>query len=162
MVGQGKLVRGWARAFGGIALALALASCGTLSRNALPESAALGEVVAAPGPVRFWGDAVPPDMETLTRQRLAQYRAAGIDPSGTMSYLAVSGGGSDGAFGAGLLVGWSEAGTRPRFDVVTGISTGALIAPLAFLGRDYDPQLREVYTAYGLTDLVQRRTLVAA
>jgi len=83
------------------------------------------------------------------------------DPLGARNYLAVSGGGSDGAFGAGLLVGWSEAGTRPKFDVVTGISTGALIAPFAFLGSDYDAQLKEVYTTYGQKDIAQPRTLLS-
>lgn len=62
------------------------------------------------------------------------------------NYLAVSGGGSDGAFGAGLLNGWTEAGTRPRFKIVTGVSTGALIAPFAFLGSDYDDELKASYT----------------
>lgn len=61
-------------------------------------------------------------------------------------FLAVSGGGEDGAFGAGLLCGWSERGDRPTFDLVTGVSTGALTAPMAFLGPAYDPQLRHVYT----------------
>ncbi len=60
--------------------------------------------------------------------------------------LAVSGGGEDGAFGAGLLCGWSEHGDRPTFDLVTGVSTGALTAPMAYLGPAYDPQLRHVYT----------------
>jgi predicted patatin/cPLA2 family phospholipase len=60
--------------------------------------------------------------------------------------LAVSGGGENGAFGAGVLCGWSEAGTRPLFELVTGVSTGALTAPFAFLGSSYDPQLRAVYT----------------
>jgi hypothetical protein len=62
------------------------------------------------------------------------------------NYLAVSGGGSDGAFGAGLLKGWSESGKRPKFKFVTGVSTGALIAPFAFLGSDYDETLKEAYT----------------
>src|ERR1700740_2781542 len=53
--------------------------------------------------------------------------------------LAISGGGDNGAFGAGLLVGWSESGTRPSFRIVTGISTGALIAPFCYLGPAYDP-----------------------
>ena len=60
--------------------------------------------------------------------------------------LALSGGGGDGAFGAGLLCGWSEAGTRPTFKLVTGISTGALIPPFAFLGPAYDQRLKEAYT----------------
>jgi patatin-like phospholipase len=142
-------------------LAAALAACGGLVRNALPEGAGLTPVLAADGPIRFWGDAVPDRIEGLVRQRDEQYRAAGINPSGAMSYLAVSGGGSDGAFGAGLLVGWSEAGTRPRFDIVTGVSTGALIAPLAFLGPAYDPQLKEIYTSYGLEEIARRRSLLS-
>jgi hypothetical protein len=62
------------------------------------------------------------------------------------TYLAVSGGGFDGAFGAGLINGWTEAGTRPHFKIVTGVSTGALIAPFAFLGADYDDELTASYT----------------
>src|SRR6185436_4299186 len=58
------------------------------------------------------------------------------------NYLAVSGGGSDGAFGAGLINGWTESGSRPKFKIVTGVSTGALIAPFAFLGPDYDDELK--------------------
>ena len=60
------------------------------------------------------------------------------------NYLAISGGGANGAYGAGLLYGWSETGDRPEFSMVTGISTGALSAPFAFLGSDYDEKLKEV------------------
>lgn len=70
----------------------------------------------------------------------------GADGVATYSYLAVSGGGSDGAFGAGLLNGWTKAGTRPVFKIVTGVSTGSLIAPFAFLGPDYDDELKQAYT----------------
>ncbi len=69
------------------------------------------------------------------------------------SVLALSGGGSYGAYSAGILVGWSRTGTRPTFDTVTGISTGALIAPLAFLGPAYDEQLAELYTTVKQEDL---------
>ena len=55
-----------------------------------------------------------------------------------VNVLALSGGGADGAFGAGLLVGWSAHGGRPEFQVVTGVSAGAIIAPLAYLGRRHD------------------------
>src|SRR5947209_17473927 len=65
----------------------------------------------------------------------------------TRSYLALSGGGADGAYGVGVLNGWSAAGTRPAFSVVSGVSTGGLIAPFAFLGSQYDDTLREVYTS---------------
>lgn len=67
--------------------------------------------------------------------------------SGPRAYLALSGGGADGAYGAGLLNGWTAAGTRPTFSIVSGVSTGALIAPFAFLGPQYDPTLREFYTS---------------
>ena len=73
------------------------------------------------------------------------------------SYLAISGGGENGAFGAGLLKGWSEAGTRPEFTIVTGISTGALTAPFAFLGSEYDDELEEIYTAYASDQILKRR-----
>ncbi len=77
-------------------------------------------------------------------------------------YLAVSGGGENGAFGAGLLLGWTENGTRPEFSLVTGISTGALTAPFAFLGPDYDNELKTVYTTIGADDVMVKRGFLAA
>ncbi len=73
--------------------------------------------------------------------------------------LALSGGADDGAFGAGLLVGWTAHGDRPEFDLVTGISAGALIAPFAFLGRDYDKQLAGLFTTYGADQIYQANVL---
>jgi len=70
--------------------------------------------------------------------------------------LALSGGGEGGAFGAGILNGWTAAGTRPEFTVVTGISTGALIAPFAFLGSDYDWVLDDLFTETSADQLVRR------
>jgi Patatin-like phospholipase len=75
------------------------------------------------------------------------------------SILCLSGGGSFGAYSAGVLVGWSERGDRPRFDVVTGISTGALIAPCAFLGPKYDDQLKRFYTTLKSRDIYRLRPL---
>ncbi len=63
-----------------------------------------------------------------------------------LDILAISGGGSNGAYGAGIIYGWTKSGKRPEFDVVTGVSTGALIAILAFAGPEYDEQLKELYT----------------
>ena len=77
------------------------------------------------------------------------------------NYLAISGGGDDGAYGAGLLCGWTKAGNRPEFKLVTGISTGALIAPFAFLGPKYDDKLREVYTNSTHKDIMEDRGLHA-
>lgn len=78
------------------------------------------------------------------------------------SFLALSGGGDKGAFGAGLLNGWSATGKRPAFKLVTGISTGALIAPFAFLGPDYDAKLKAFYTNSARDDLIRMRSLIAA
>lgn len=100
-----------------------------------------------------------------------EFRAAGLReaalagrrpgaPAPRSHLLAVSGGGEDGAFGAGLLCGWSETGTRPQFNLVTGVSTGALTAPFAFLGPDYDAALRDVYTNVTLRDVAESRGLL--
>src|SRR5215471_12588888 len=75
------------------------------------------------------------------------------------SYLAISGGGDNGAFGAGLLNGWTATGTRPTFKLVTGVSTGALIAPFAFLGEAYDAQLKSIYTGVSLADIAKQRSV---
>ena len=68
------------------------------------------------------------------------------DPLPPINFLSISGGGDNGAFAAGVLVGWTASGTRPEFKVVTGVSAGALIAPFAFLGATYDSALKEFYT----------------
>jgi len=75
--------------------------------------------------------------------------------------LAISGGGADGAFGAGLLCGWTNHGSRPTFQVVTGVSTGALAAPFAFLGVKYDDQLRNAYTHIHNDDVFVTRNIFA-
>jgi len=79
-----------------------------------------------------------------------------------INLLAISGGGEDGAFGAGLLCGWSARGDRPEFNLVTGVSTGALTAPFAFVGPSQDAALRSVYTEVTLADIADSRFLIAA
>src|SRR4051812_46380618 len=79
-----------------------------------------------------------------------------------LDLLGISGGGENGAFGAGLLNGWTERGGRPTFFLVTGISTGALSAPFAFLGSTRDAQLKSVYTEITLADILVRRGYTAA
>ncbi|SEO11362.1 Predicted acylesterase/phospholipase RssA, contains patatin domain [Rhodospirillales bacterium URHD0017] len=98
---------------------------------------------------------------TLTRH-VARTGAPLDGPLPKIDMLAVSGGGENGAFGAGLLCGWTAQGTRPEFEVVTGISTGALTAPFAFLGPSYDPQLRAVYTELEPKQVLLPRSLTAA
>ena len=78
-----------------------------------------------------------------------------------LNILALSGGGADGAFGAGVLVGWSAAGLRPRFDVITGVSTGALMATLVFVGPELDPVLEEAYTSVNSKDIYKSKGIKA-
>jgi len=144
-----------------IALAGLLASCaGTLPRDVLPRELTDGAAVVDLPEVRFWGDeksrALDLSLSSRVDQALVSGRAAGVAAGkpATLSYLALSGGGSDGAFGAGLLVGWTEHRTRPTFEIVTGVSTGALMAPFAFLGPEYDPQIKEIYTTLSTKQLV--------
>ncbi|WP_217907704.1 MULTISPECIES: patatin-like phospholipase family protein [Desulfosediminicola] len=122
----------------------------------------LAQIPGIPLKGRFWGDLPPPwadRWQTLSKEELAD------DFSGIMgrehNYLAISGGGAEGAFGAGLLVGWSATGTRPEFTIVTGVSTGALTAPFAFLGPEYDAQLEEIYTTLSTKDLLRRRSILS-
>jgi hypothetical protein len=90
-----------------------------------------------------------------------QRQTLGLAPDASLpavQFLAVSGGGENGAFGAGLLCGWTEQGTRPEFELVTGVSTGALTAPFAYLGSSYDPQLRAVYTELTASHVFLKRS----
>lgn len=92
-------------------------------------------------------------------------RTQGLAPDAPLpeiQLLAVSGGGDNGAFGAGLLCGWTAQGSRPVFELVTGVSTGALTAPFAYLGSAYDPQLRAVYTDITTSDVLSKRYFTAA
>ena len=104
--------------------------------------------------IRAWGDTLSESLEDSAIESVKQELAANqgkLAPEAT--YLALSGGGGDGAFGAGILCGWTEAGTRPQFKLVTGISTGALIAPFAFLDPEYDAKLKEAYTTISDKDI---------
>jgi predicted acylesterase/phospholipase RssA len=95
--------------------------------------------------------------------RLRQAKGLSRDaPLPEIQLLAVSGGGENGAFGAGLLCGWSEHGSRPVFELATGVSTGALTAPFAYLGSSYDPQLRFVYTGLTASSVLEKRSITAA
>jgi Patatin-like phospholipase len=90
---------------------------------------------------RFWADSEKDFLAAL--------------PATPGPWLALSTGGGDGAFGAGLLNGWSESGKRPEFSVVTGVSTGALMAPYAFIGPSQDPGLKRAYTEYNAGDIFE-------
>jgi predicted acylesterase/phospholipase RssA len=112
---------------------------------------------------RFWDDQWP-EWSEATFANYAEsdfrreYSAAYEKPH---AYLAISGGGENGAFGAGLLNGWTAAGNRPEFLMVTGISAGALAAPFVFLGPDYDDELKTVFTTTATKDIATKRGLIS-
>lgn len=148
---------------GVLGLCALLAACASVPRVAVPTQLADQAEVVDVGPVRIWGDTEIPFMEQAAAYRLEQLRKRRPsllkDRSRTESYLALSGGGANGAFGSGLLNGWSASGTRPEFEIVSGVSTGALMAPFAFLGSAYDKPLREIYTEYSTKDLIRPQLL---
>ncbi|MFI4919976.1 MAG: patatin-like phospholipase family protein [Legionellales bacterium] len=129
----------------------------TESYNPLP--AKLENQVEVPGfhDVRGWGDehskSLQKSISLAAKQEMAHNHGR---LKSEINSLVLSGGGRDGAFGAGLLCGWSKTGKRPQFKVVTGISTGALIAPYAFLGPEYDNQLKKAYTTISDKDIYHK------
>ena len=147
-------------------ICLMLCGCSAPARNALPDSLAPSAHIPGIDQAYSWGDQAPLELEKEKSEalklvnRLVSERGEAILKQ-PIDYLALSGGGPNGAFGAGILNGWSEAGTRPEFRIVTGISTGAIIAPFAFLGSDYDRKLREIYTQYRTSDVLRFRSVLA-
>jgi predicted acylesterase/phospholipase RssA len=120
-----------------------LAGCSNLPRTQFTaQDEGIAQIPGIPG-ARFWADAAPSDLRLALH--LEPMRAFGRR-TGSMNLLALSGGASDGAFGAGVLAGMTAAGTRPQFTMVSGVSAGALIAPLAFLGTDEDKLLAAAFT----------------
>ena len=147
-----------------VALTLSLQACISVPpRNAVPEEQ-INQATVLGGPtVRMWGDSLPANIELRIEILKNQMDGSGEEDVYTRPrhYLSISGGGANGAFGAGLLKGWSESGTRPEMTIVTGISTGALIAPFAFIGSDYDDELESLYTTISTSDLIKKRSLIA-
>jgi len=144
-----------------------IAGCAAPTRLAAVPADQTENVTALGIPnARFWADTQGPAMVREAQEALARERAANPDATGQALppayYLAISGGSDNGAYGSGLLCGWTQAGTRPSFKLVTGISTGALSAPFAFLGPAYDPQLRAVYTDVSPGDIYTERWLPTA
>jgi hypothetical protein len=136
-------------------------------RDSVPQQ--LASAAEPPGyqrDVRVWGDSYASyPAGRLVRFHDERVKASKADPSINMrelNALTLSGGGSSGAFGAGILAGWAKAGTMPKFDIVTGISAGALIAPFAFLGPAYDGELKDGFTEVSDADIYTKRSLLGA
>jgi len=163
---RGKPRRSFVLAALALALPLVAAGCSpALTRNPVPDNL-VNEVHPFGHPnLRSWGDALTDDQirafiaarAPVIKAQLEPELAAGRVPK--LEFLALSGGGQWGAFGAGILNAWSESGTRPMFQGVSGISTGAIIAPFAFLGSGEDATLREIYSEYSTDQLVRETVL---
>jgi len=150
-------------------VAVLLTRCSSLERGApMPRTLADNATVLGIPNARFWPDTQGEALIREAMQALERERAAAGIANGTTRglppayFLAISGGGDDGAFGAGLLCGWSDSGAMPSFKLVTGISTGAMIAPFAFLGRSYSDRLRAMYTSITPADILKERGLFGA
>jgi predicted acylesterase/phospholipase RssA len=126
-----------------LALALCtflLGACASEPRTPFTEADQMAAVPTGRRSIRYWADAPVSAIQGAARRAAAQKGRPFV-------YLALSGGGGSGAYGAGILNGWTESGTRPEFTIVSGVSTGALMAPFAFLGPTYDETLRQMYTS---------------
>lgn len=136
--GELVVVRNLVRVGAVVLAAVTLAACASsmLPRKALPPQLTAAATIAADQTIRYWGD---------DPKFVATHSTVKPGGDGLVDYLTLSGGGINGAYGAGFLVGWSEKGTRPEFEVVTGISVGAMMAPLAFLGPRYDDRLKSAF-----------------
>src|SRR4249920_2641865 len=142
-------------------VAAALGGCATLERLPAVTYAQAKQVDILDIPdARFYVSESKQILDMAIKANQRRNMTRGV--SATRYFLAISGGGDDGAFGSGVLVGWSDRGDRPEFDVVTGVSTGSLSAPFVFLGRAYDPQLKAVYTETSASDVFERNGLVSA
>lgn len=134
-------------------------------RREAPVPADLADKITVLGisNARFWADSDGAAMAREAEHALERERAAVAaqkDSDGRLPaarFLAISGGSDDGAFGAGLICGWSDSGSMPTFKLVTGVSTGAMIAPFAFLGPAYMEGLRAVFTKIKPDNVLKRR-----
>jgi len=151
-----------------VAVSGAAGCAGPVRQRAVPPELQDQAVISGLSPaVRTWGSAVNPEfekalLESVRREQELRQRSGQTGPLPVAEFLAISGGGANGAFTAGLLNGWTAAGNRPQFKAVTGISTGALIAPFAFLGPAYDETLRKFYTGITTKDILIERGKLAA
>jgi predicted acylesterase/phospholipase RssA len=135
--------------------ALSLCACASEPRNNFTEAEQMAALPIGKPSIRYWADTTASGFQNTARRAVVQIGRPFV-------YLALSGGGGSGAYGAGLLSGWTQSGARPEFTVVSGVSTGALIAPFAFLGPDYDETLKQMYTSGDAQELIGRPNPLAA
>ena len=142
-----------------------LSACTSLTRNPVPTEKIHEVERAGYSDIRAWGgefnEAFQQDIILSVKQEGKNDFPRTADGKLKYSILILSGGGENGAFGAGVLYAWTKSGKRPKFKLVTGISTGALIAPFAFLGPKYDEALKKVYTEISGKDIFETKSVFA-
>ncbi|ATQ41569.1 patatin-like phospholipase family protein [Caulobacter mirabilis] len=136
-----------------LAGALLLAACGTVSREAFDP---IDQRIGAPAGLSDVRYSAADANAAMSKSTIIKERR---ERPGDFNVLALSGGGANGAYGAGVLAGWTAAGKRPQFDVVTGVSTGALTAPFAFLGSQWDDRLKAAYTDGGTEGMISFKAI---
>jgi predicted acylesterase/phospholipase RssA len=136
--------------------ALAFSGCATV-RHPVPKELLTKAEVGGMDDIRMIGGMTDSKLQKSLLASIKEEAPGDYPPGadGVKEYpiLAISGGASNGAYGAGLLKGWSAEGTRPKFKAVTGVSTGAIIAPFVFLGKDYDDDVETLYTTMSTKDV---------
>lgn len=138
--------------------AIAMSGCATVApRNPVPEDQVSQATIPGIPEARRILDPFAFDLNAFDASLGAA--AAQIGSGRPLTLMAISGGGANGAYGAGVLKGLTESGTRPEYDIVTGVSTGGLIAPLAFLGQAYDDDLETAYTTIDDDHIFLKRRL---
>ena len=160
-----RMESGWLRGLIAVSLLL-LSACATLPRNPVPAQHTPMATIPGMPDVRGWAGFpsayLDQDFRLSMRQESEQDFPVGSDGVIAYPYLALSGGGSNGAFGAGFLNGWTARGTRPVFKIVTGVSTGALMAPFVFIGAEGDKTLEHFYTTTSNDDVFTTGSVLMA
>ncbi len=129
--------------FAALIAAVFLTACSFIPRDSFTaREQAIAQIPGIPG-ARFWVDGTREELHDFLQNSTL---TSAISVTGSFDVLALSGGAYDGAYGAGVINGWTATGSRPKFAIVTGVSAGALIAPLAFLGPQYDAAVAEAFT----------------
>ncbi|GEA50974.1 hypothetical protein VIN01S_17780 [Vibrio inusitatus NBRC 102082] len=141
-----------------LCLLLLIQGCETTQKRSASIDSEYMNPLNTPG-LRFWDEnlsyegnlSIVQDLNSLVENR---------PDTDEINHLALSGGGVNGAFSAGILNAWSEEGTRPDFDLITGVSTGAIVAVFAYLGPEYDEDLKRYYTEIPVGDMFQRYSIL--
>ena len=142
------------KVFGLLLFISLLFGCVVTQRNPVPKQYVDKAQIQKFETVRAYGHKPSAYFQQDLEHSITRYLSIHGNKQG-INILSLSGGGSDGAFGAGILNGWSQSGTRPDFYMVTGISTGSLIAPFAFVGSHYDKELKQAFTTISQKDVYE-------